>query len=99
MNRKKKKQLGIVICIVILFVAIASLFYIAEEENHICTGEDCPICVCVHQTEQTLRNFGTGLVTVFCLNPVSVMTAAVCVFCAWMLLSSSLVNQKVRLND
>ncbi len=99
MDRKKKKQLGIVICIVILFVAIASLFYIAEEENHICTGEDCPICICVHQTEQTLRNLGTGLVTVFYLNPVSVMMATVCAFCVWMLLPSSLINQKVRLND
>lgn len=41
MNRKKKKQLGIVICIVVLFVAIASLFYIAEEENHICSFDRC----------------------------------------------------------
>lgn len=36
-------------------------FYIAKEENHNCTGEDCPVCACIHQAEQNLKNLGTGL--------------------------------------
>ena len=31
-----------------------------KEENHNCTGEDCPVCACIHQAEQNLKNLGTG---------------------------------------
>lgn len=34
-------------------------FFVAREEDHNCTGKDCPICACVHQAKQVLRNLGT----------------------------------------
>ena len=60
MKTNKKRYLAALICILFLVVALASFFYIAKEANHKCTGEDCPICACVHQVEQNLKNLGTG---------------------------------------
>ena len=59
MDTGKKKSMAAVICIFLIFVTFASLFYVAREENHNCTGKDCPICACVHQAKQVLRNLGT----------------------------------------
>ena len=52
MDTGKKKSMAAVICIFLIFVTFASLFYVAREENHNCTGKDCPICACVHQAKQ-----------------------------------------------
>ena len=53
MNTKKKRVFSMAVCILFLFVTFASLFYIVKEENHHCTGEDCPICANIQQAEQT----------------------------------------------
>ena len=53
MNTKKKRVFSMAVCILFIFVTFASLFYIVKEENHHCTGEDCPICANIHQAEQT----------------------------------------------
>lgn len=58
---KRQKKAAILICMAFLFVMLTSFFYIAKEENHNCTGEDCPVCACIHQVEQNLKNLGTGL--------------------------------------
>ena len=49
MTGKKKKCTAAIICILFVFVTFASLFYIVKEADHECTGENCPICACVHQ--------------------------------------------------
>ena len=67
MDTGKKKSIAAVICIFLIFVTFASLFYVAREEDHNCTGKDCPICACVHQAKQVLRNLGTTpAVGIFC---------------------------------
>ena len=74
-------------------------FDIAKEANHKCTGEDCPICACVHQVEQNLKNLGTGFAVDFCaiFSVLSIVSVICCqtenFFC------TSLVSQKVRLNN
>lgn len=52
---EEKRVFSMAVCILFLFVTFASLFYIVKEENHHCTGEDCPICANIHQAEQTLK--------------------------------------------
>ena len=60
MNTKKHRRIPLIVCVLCIFVMFASLFYIVKEETHHCTGEDCPICACIRQAEQTLRNWGTA---------------------------------------
>ena len=88
MDTGKKKSMAAVICIFLIFVTFASLFYVAREEDLNCTGKDCPICVYVHQAKQVLRNLGTTPAVGFFVSPV-----------IFIVLSISLVHQKVRLND
>ena len=83
----------------ILFVTFASLFYIIKEENHNCTGEDCPICANIHQAEQTLRNLGAGMVIHATVNPVLFMFVLAIAGQAFVVSNTSLVSQKVRLNN
>lgn len=48
MTTEKRKHLAAWFSIIFIFVTLASLFYIVKEENHKCTGEDCPdLCVCL----------------------------------------------------
>ena len=99
MTTEKRKHLAVWISVIFIFVTLISLFYIVKEENHKCTGEDCPVCACVHQAEQTLKNLSTGMVVVF--RPLVVLEAGVLLaaVCFLKLIPRSLVSQKVRLND
>lgn len=99
MNTKRKKAFSVAVCILFLFVTFASLFYIVKEENHHCTGEDCPICANIHQAEQTLRNLGNGTITIATVNPMPILFALLIVGQFLFVFDTSLVSQKVRLND
>ena len=99
MTTKKKKITAAIICIIFIVVTFASLFYIVKEENHKCTGEDCPICACIHQAEQTLKNLGTGITVEFSSNFLTLLEGIITISCIWMIPGTSLVHQKVRLND
>ena len=94
---KRQKKAAILICMAFLFVMLASFFYIAKEENHNCTGEDCPVCACIHQAEQNLKNLGTGLAVMPGQKILSVLVEAI--LCFFVVCRTSLVSQKVRLND
>ena len=99
MTGKKKKCIAAIICILFVFVTFASLFYIVKEADHESTGENCPICACVHQAHQTLKNLGTG--TIIWSGTIFTILFTLCVFMQYvcMILNTSLVSQKVRLND
>ena len=99
MEQKKRKILSIAICLLLLFVTATSFFYIAKEEEHACTGADCPICACVHQAEQNIRSLGTGMALPVCTGIVMLLAALLSVGCVHDLPYVSLVSQKVRLND
>lgn len=97
MNTKKKRVFSMAVCILFLFVIFASLFYIIKEENHNCTGEDCPVCANIHQAEQSLKNIGNGTITI--VKPVCVFFTLLIIGQFLLASSTSLVSQKVRLND
>ena len=99
MDTGKKKSMAAVICIFLIFVTFASLFYVAREENHNCTGKDCPICACIRQAKQIVKNVGTAVndsVTaglIFVQRSRILETGCLCVLCI------TLVSQKVRLDS
>ena len=99
MNTKRKRVFSVSVCILFLFVTFASLFYIVKEENHHCTGEDCPICANIHQAEQTLRNVGNGTITIAAISPMPILFALLIAGQFLLVSDTSLVSQKVRLND
>lgn len=40
-----KRFLTVLLSVVMLLVVLASSLYIAQESNHACIGENCPICL------------------------------------------------------
>lgn len=99
MNMRKKKNLALIICMFFVLTAFVSFFCIVEEENHVCTGADCPVCACVHQAEQTLRNLTTGALRILCTGMVMVWNCVLISAVSLYINSVTLVSQKVRLND
>ena len=55
------KIIAAVMVIMMLLVVLVSASYVAVESGHDCTGEDCPICACINQCENTLRQVGGGV--------------------------------------
>ena len=60
--RKLVEKSACLIAVWMLFVVLLSFFFIAVEANHECTGEDCPVCVCIEQCESALQKIGSGLI-------------------------------------
>ncbi len=85
--------------ILMLFIMLFSAFYIAAETDHDCSGEDCPVCVCIQQCENTLRVIGDGIsasssvIIPFLL----ILLAAALIVTA--VPSDTLISRKVRLNN
>ena len=96
---KRQKKAAILICMAFLVVMLASFFYIAKEENHNCTGEDCPVCACIHQAEQNLKNLGTGPAVAAMPGQKILSVLVEAILCFFVVCRTSLVSQKVRLND
>ena len=95
MNANRKKNIAVIACVLFVFVTLASLFYIAKEENHQCTGEDCPICALSGQADCVQckpPNYSVVAYLIFCRSGI-LETGCLCV------LSITLVSQKVRLDS
>ena len=95
----KIKLAGVLVAVLMLAALLFSAYFIARHADHHCTGEDCPVCIIMHQCESILRGFGrigAGSGLLLCLLPiltrVSVMTAG----CRR---EDTPVSIKVRLND
>lgn len=99
MYTKKQRTLASLICAVFIIVTSFSLFFIVKEADHDCRGENCPICACIHQAEETLKQLGTGTVGVSAFLPF-VETFVLALACTFLLVPcTSLISQKVRLNN
>lgn len=85
-------------CIIPIYYICVSFLY-CRRGNHYCTGEDCPICANIHQAEQTLKNLATAMSAITIVNLMPVLF--ILLVMGWFLpvFHTSLVSQKVRLND
>lgn len=99
MYQKKRNFTSIFICALLVFLMIFSLFYIAREENHDCTGEDCPICTCLHQAEQTVKTIGSSTVSACFILSAFILLFLLPVQWSDYRVFPSLISQKVRLNN
>ncbi len=100
MYTRKQKLAAKLACMAIIIVALSSMFFLVKEANHTCTEPECPVCACLHEAEETIRNIGTGAIRIM----VSIFAPVTVLFlCLEKLPASisnhSLITQKVRLND
>lgn len=57
----KQKLLSITVIFMLCLVVMFSSYYIASENNHDCSGENCPICFQINMCESTVKSIGTGV--------------------------------------
>jgi len=82
----------------VAFVLLSCAF-IAMEAGHDCEGEDCPVCACIVQCENVLRQMGGAFIAAcFAVFLISQILLEVCP-AADFFRRDSLVNLRVRLND
>ncbi len=83
----------------LLAVLLLSVFFMAVEAEHECTGEDCHICEVLEQCFNTVKRLGEN-VAVTVTFAVSVIFAAVLLLPSTReTVGSTLVSRKVRMND
>lgn len=87
--------MGLMMLVLIAF----SAFYIAAEADHDCSGEDCLICACIHQCENTLRGIGNGTAVKSAVVVAIVFILLAAAFVIPPELQDTLVSKKVRLNN
>lgn len=83
----------------LLVALLFSGFYIAFEADHDCTGEDCPICICIHQCETILNQLGYAAALLFSVVVPIFSIALFIMFSAHVFMQDTLVSRKVRMND
>ena len=94
MNANRKKNIAVIACVLFVFVTLASLFYIAKEENHQCTGE-----ACIRQAKQNVKNVGTAVNYSVTAGLILVQRSGILATGCLSVLCITLVSQKVRLDS
>lgn len=94
-----KKRTAIFTAVLVMFIMLASLFFVANEIKHDCTGADCPICACLQQAKQNLKQLGNGAVeiAVLAFQVFFVCGIVLSIACVRPMLTP--VSEKVRLNN
>ena len=92
------KITSVFMIVFLLFSVIISLYFIIEEHNHDCSGEDCPVCQMIQMTEENLKTLDSSLLVyaVIILMFKSIIKTADN-FKA-LVLDNSLIGEKVRIN-
>lgn len=99
MYTKKQRTHAFMICVVFLIVTLFSILFIVKEADHDCKGEDCPVCACIHQAEQTLKQLGTGIAPTTGIQPAVIPFILTLISVFLFVPCTSLISQKVRLNN
>ena len=60
----KSKKISIILAFIMIIFLSFSIFFLVQEIDHECSGEDCFICEKVAVCEKTLKEFGTGITIV-----------------------------------
>ncbi len=93
------KIIAAIMGVMMLVVVLVSASYVAVESGHDCTGEGCPICACINQCENTLRQVGGGVdFQADTVLPV-VFILIMAVSGSAILTAETPVSRKIRLNN
>ena len=94
-----KRINALLMATIMIVIVLFFSFFIATETHHDCTGEDCPICACVSQCEETIRQVGSGVVIQTTIIEYVVVTILIAFGFINSLHAITPITTKVRLND
>ena len=96
----RKRAGALLLCIGLLLILSVSCVFIAQEADHDCCGEDCPICRTIAINIGLLRTLGLAVLAALCFffrlsaRPVRCRRERYARF-----LPGTPVSRKIRLND
>lgn len=99
MKCNKQRRNALILSVLFLTITLASLFYIAKESKHDCTGEDCPICAVMQQAEQVIKEFGTGAAAPAVFTVIVLLLSAVVYGYVMEMVCPTPVDRRVRMNN
>ena len=105
LNNSRREQnsqfsgISLFLCVVLIIGMLFSSFFIAAEHGHNCHGEGCPICQTVAVCERILNNVGAGLFIYVAVLFTVLFISSTTLLSTCNLKTTTLVSQKVRLND
>ncbi len=95
-----KNTFRILISTFLLVFTVYSLFYIAHEAHHECSGEDCPICYVIFTAKQNIKLLALGLAAIAVTRSIkNRLLQNIVVYSKSIPNPNTLVIQKIRLND
>lgn len=94
-----KRAASIILILILLILVMLSTFSIAFECGHDCSHDDCPICCFISQCEQVLHKLGSAIISCVAIGISLQIIAIQLGYFESIVLTDSLVSNKVRLND
>ncbi len=98
-NVQRKRGLLLAACMLFLVVSLFSNFYLLQEYDHDCVGDDCPVCALIYVAEQNVQQLNSGAAPSVVLVLAVVAVLAAVGLWANPVAASTLVSRKVRLDN
>ena len=100
MSDAKVRKIRNLLSVLLIIFTVSTLFYMADEMHHECSGEDCHICQVIQISVQSLNLLTFALATVFiALNFKNVKNHNDSIIVKSVFKPNTLISQKIRLND
>ena len=94
-----KKIVSILIGMMMLLMILTSAYFLAHEAMHKCDDEDCPVFECIHIFEEALKRLSKASEVFVALMMFGVILSADNEINEPLLMITTPVNRKIRLND
>ncbi len=98
-KNSNKRLAAAFLAMAVLFFVLFSVFFIAHEADHDCSGDGCPVCALIQMCEDNIRQLGSGTAASAAVSVLVFLTLAMPVFTAFAINVSTPVSRKIRLNN
>ena len=100
LNKRMFSKLRTFMAVLFLIFTVYSVFYIAHESHHECSGEECPVCQVIIISVQNIRLLGLALASSVVVIAFKAFERHNSSFIYKSLFkANTLIAQKIRLND
>lgn len=95
----RERFTAVFLSVLLLVTVVLATFYIAEESDHHCSGDDCPICLCLHQCENIVQTLYGGDTPSPAAGAAAVFFAVLSLIFSYFAAADTLIVRKVRMNN
>lgn len=98
LNRKHRAITAIIVAAFVVSIMLLSVFFVATEQHHDCTGDDCPVCAVLQMCEASLQQTGDGGVSFIVMALLLLAAISFVSYAGVEVVPITPVSAKVRMN-